>query len=227
VWFVGFTRQISTSVWVGSPGRPYPLPNYWGTSVFGGSIAAPIWVRYMQNVMADLPSIGFPDPIRAGVPNVVGMPLQLARKALKEVRLGSTVTIVDSAQPEGTVVAQSPSAGSQTLPGSTVALEVSNGVAPIRAVPDVIGMNSGVARGTLTEAGFLVRLVEEVTPNENNHGRVIAQDPSGGEELLEQSTVTITVAVPGSSGGGGGNGNGNPSNGNGSPGNGNGNGQGN
>ncbi len=29
-WFVGFTRQVSTAVWVGFPGTPDPLSNYFG-----------------------------------------------------------------------------------------------------------------------------------------------------------------------------------------------------
>ena len=221
VWFVGFTRQISTSVWVGSPGRPYPLQNYWGYDVFGGSIAAPIWVTHMLNVMSDLAPIRFPDPIRSGVPNVVGLSLAQAREVLKEARLGIDHTIVDSAQPEGTVVSQSPTGGSQTIPGSTVSVEVSNGVAPIVQVPNVIGMNSGVARATLLEASFQVNTVEQVTPNENNHGRVISQDPASGADLLEGRTVTIIVAVAGGGGNGGNGGDG------GNGGNGNGNGPGN
>jgi serine/threonine-protein kinase len=185
----------------------------------------------MTQVMADLRPIEFPAPVRSGVPNVVGMSLAQAKLALREAKLGWSVTIVDSAQPAGTVVSQSPSGGSQTIPGSNVALEISNGVAPIATVPNVIGMNSGVARGTLQDAGFFVRIVEEVGPNANNHFRVVAQAPSGGTELLEGETVTITVAVPppddgGGGGGGGGGGNGG-GDGGGNPGNGNGNGQGN
>ena len=217
VWFVGFTRQVSTSVWVGSPGNPYELQRYFGTDVFGGSLAAPIWVRYMQQVMSGLNPIAFPAPIRSGVPNVVGMTLTAAKATLREARLGWTTEIVDSAQPAGTVVAQTPGGGSQTIPGSSVALEVSNGIAPIVRVPDVVGMNSGVARALLTEAGFDVNIVTQVGPNENNHGRVIAQNPRGGSELLEGKTVTITVAVAPSGGGGntGGGGDGPGNNGNG------------
>ena len=38
VWFCGYTRQVATAVWVGSNGKPYSLG-----SVFGGTVAAPIW----------------------------------------------------------------------------------------------------------------------------------------------------------------------------------------
>ena len=30
VWFAGYTRQVTTAVWVGSQGTPYPLSEFWG-----------------------------------------------------------------------------------------------------------------------------------------------------------------------------------------------------
>ena len=38
VWFVGYTRQLATAVWVGSQGNPYPL----GSTSAGTSSAAPL-----------------------------------------------------------------------------------------------------------------------------------------------------------------------------------------
>ena len=61
LWFAGYTRQVTTAVWVGSPQTPYEMPNYWGYSVFGGSVAAPIWKAYMLQVMDGLPAAGVPD----------------------------------------------------------------------------------------------------------------------------------------------------------------------
>jgi penicillin-binding protein 1A len=42
-WFVGYTPQLSTAVWVGYPQGNLPMPNG-----FGGTLAAPIWHDYMQ-----------------------------------------------------------------------------------------------------------------------------------------------------------------------------------
>ena len=53
MWFGGYTKQFTTVVWVGSPGNPYSMG-----SVFGGSVAAPIWVAYMSRVMQGLPAMG-------------------------------------------------------------------------------------------------------------------------------------------------------------------------
>ena len=44
-WFVGYTRQVSTAVWVGFPGTPDSLSLYFGGSVFGGTLAAPHLAR--------------------------------------------------------------------------------------------------------------------------------------------------------------------------------------
>jgi membrane peptidoglycan carboxypeptidase len=67
-WFVGYTTQRSTAVWVGDPGRVVNgtfqrrqltnievAGNYFGT-VFGASIAAPIWKDLMSTAMRGLPA---------------------------------------------------------------------------------------------------------------------------------------------------------------------------
>lgn len=43
-WFIGYTPRLVTSVWVGHPREPYPL----GPNAQGGTVAAPIWGRYMK-----------------------------------------------------------------------------------------------------------------------------------------------------------------------------------
>jgi penicillin-binding protein 1A len=42
-WFVGYTPQLSTAVWVGYPQGNIPMPGG-----FGGALAAPIWHDYMS-----------------------------------------------------------------------------------------------------------------------------------------------------------------------------------
>jgi len=43
-WFVGVTPKLSTAVWVGYPNETTTL----GSSVFGGTVAAPIWQQLME-----------------------------------------------------------------------------------------------------------------------------------------------------------------------------------
>jgi len=48
-WFVGITPRLSTAVWVGYPNETITL----GSSVFGGTIAAPIWHDFMTVAKGD------------------------------------------------------------------------------------------------------------------------------------------------------------------------------
>ena len=65
-WFVGFTRQLATAVWVGTPDREPSSLNRQTINgeqyprVFGGTIAAPIWQGYMSVAMEGLPEEEFP-----------------------------------------------------------------------------------------------------------------------------------------------------------------------
>jgi membrane peptidoglycan carboxypeptidase len=65
-WFVGFTRQLSTAVWVGTPDQQ--PANLLGATLngvtkqrfYGASVAAPTWQRYMNTAMQGLPGKDFP-----------------------------------------------------------------------------------------------------------------------------------------------------------------------
>ena len=48
-WFVGYTPQLSTAVWVGHPDARSTL----GYNAFGGTLAAPIWQDYMSVAKGD------------------------------------------------------------------------------------------------------------------------------------------------------------------------------
>jgi penicillin-binding protein 1A len=54
-WFVGYTPDVSTAVWVGNPNERLPLPGY------GADLAAPIWQEYMTTAAAK-PCEDFPPP---------------------------------------------------------------------------------------------------------------------------------------------------------------------
>lgn len=56
-WFVGFTPDLVTGVWVG-----YDAEKSLGTFFTGGHAAAPIWTEYMKKALADRPVLDFPIP---------------------------------------------------------------------------------------------------------------------------------------------------------------------
>jgi penicillin-binding protein 1A len=66
-WFIGFTPQLSTGVWVG-----YDRPRSLGKDETGSRVAVPIWVTYMTKVLGDSPKDEFPVPER-----VVLLPIDL------------------------------------------------------------------------------------------------------------------------------------------------------
>lgn len=56
-WFIGYTPQLITGVWVG-----YDKPKPGGKGFTGGAICAPIWARFMRSALADKPVVDFPRP---------------------------------------------------------------------------------------------------------------------------------------------------------------------
>ena len=57
-WFVGYTPQLATSVWVGYPGDRIPMVNIRGyDKIDGGAFPLDIWTLYMQRAMQEYPEI--------------------------------------------------------------------------------------------------------------------------------------------------------------------------
>ena len=63
-WFQGFTRQITTGVWMGFPDGKRRMTNVRGIAVTGSSFPAQIWRAFMDDAIAELelPSEGFGKP---------------------------------------------------------------------------------------------------------------------------------------------------------------------
>jgi penicillin-binding protein 1A len=56
-WFLGFSPEIATGVWVG-----HDEIRYLGAGETGSRAAAPIWLDYMEQALADVPVRDFPAP---------------------------------------------------------------------------------------------------------------------------------------------------------------------
>lgn len=64
-WFVGYTCDITTAVWMGYPnpdadGNPRFMSNFRGISVTGGSFPAQIWTGFMRRATDGGPPCAFP-----------------------------------------------------------------------------------------------------------------------------------------------------------------------
>ncbi len=65
-WFVGFTRTLSTAVWMGSPTDYISMRNVNGVTVYGGTYPAQIWGSYSRKALAGTEPIDFVAPDRSG-----------------------------------------------------------------------------------------------------------------------------------------------------------------
>jgi penicillin-binding protein 1A len=65
-WFVGFTPQLASAVWVGVPTGQVSMSNVGGREVFGATYSAPIWKQYMDAALASQPNAAFPAPSAKG-----------------------------------------------------------------------------------------------------------------------------------------------------------------
>ncbi|NTV38958.1 MAG: PASTA domain-containing protein [Demequinaceae bacterium] len=154
MWFVGYTPQITTSVWVGNAEVDLPMQRtkvggrwqnfvingkgqaYW----YGGDIAAPIWNTYMSAMTAGMDPTPFRDVtatmlsgVKQPVPDVRNLPEKDAQEAINLAGFAFAVggeLIFDPSVPAGTIVKQSPEAGSSMLPGGTVTYYMSTDAFP-------------------------------------------------------------------------------------------------
>jgi eukaryotic-like serine/threonine-protein kinase len=131
-------------------------------------------------------------PKLAKVPVVVGSQRSLAVQQIRGRGFTPSVEEVESKQPEGQVIRQAPSAGSQLPPGSTVSITVSKGEEKATA-PNVIGKERAEAVEAVRAAGLKPVVQEQETEVPSQVGRVTDQFPPPNSELKPGSTVTLVV----------------------------------
>jgi membrane peptidoglycan carboxypeptidase len=144
-WFIGYTPQLTTAVWVGRPdnqnntlgmqnlqlgNRFYPGP------IFGATIAAPIWKQIMDSASIGMPLLDFAatsTKVQIGdfvpIPIVAGMPVTAATAALTAAGFKPVIgSAVNSLITAGQVVGTQPTG--QALRGSQVVVMTSTGYVP-------------------------------------------------------------------------------------------------
>jgi eukaryotic-like serine/threonine-protein kinase len=91
---------------------------------------------------------------------------------------------------EGQVIRSEPGAGQQAAANATITLIVSSGQGQV-GVPDVVGRTEDNARALLQ--GFVVQTTDEDTSDPSQDGRVLGQNPQGGAQVDQGSTVTLVI----------------------------------
>jgi serine/threonine-protein kinase len=135
-------------------------------------------------------------PAQVKVPDLSGDSRSGAEAALSAVGLavGTITEQVSAGAAAGSVLAQSPKAGSSVETGSKVNLTVAKASNEV-AVPKVVGQSETQAAAALGGAGFAPRVVNAPVSEQGQVGVVLKQSPGAGTTARKGSTVTLTVGV--------------------------------
>ncbi|MGE2715810.1 transglycosylase/D,D-transpeptidase PonA2 [Mycolicibacterium litorale] len=142
--FLGFTNQLAAANYIyddsPTPGElcSFPLRQCGSGNLFGGNEPARTWFTAMKPIATNFGPVALPptDPryVDGGpgsqVPSVSGLTVDAARQRLRDAgfQVADGTSSVNSSSRAGTVVGTNPSG--QTIPGSIVTIQVSNGIAP-------------------------------------------------------------------------------------------------
>jgi eukaryotic-like serine/threonine-protein kinase len=128
------------------------------------------------------------------VPVLVGSQRKAAVESIRSRGLTPSVTEEENSAAKGQVINQSPSAGSEVEPGSTISIVVSSGEKEeLAKVPSVIGKERREAVEAIRAAGLAPNVEEEETEVPSQVGRVIDQFPPPAKQVEPGSSVTIVV----------------------------------
>ena len=127
------------------------------------------------------------------VPDLSGMDWQQAQVEQSAAQLSIVWDTRYSAQAEGIVIAQKPTAGSTVKQGHKLILSVSKGPSTI-TVPDLKSQNRSDAIQTLRDAGFTVSVDYIRNDPTLQADTVILQSPAAGTALEAGDCITLTVA---------------------------------
>jgi penicillin-binding protein 1A len=174
-WFVGYTPQLATAVWVGYPNKLIPmLTEYHGDPVAGGTFPAEIWRAFTTLALAGRPSVSFP-PYSVGYASARRVTwrdgeLQLDNGYCKETEL---VAYFSGRGPRRTA---------NCKPNEV-------------DVPSVIGQTLAQAKAQLAAQPLRANVVYKPAKPRQRLDVVVAQFPRRGH-LSSFSTVTLVLAKP-------------------------------
>jgi membrane peptidoglycan carboxypeptidase len=142
--FVGFTNRYAAANYIfddsSTPGDlcSFPLRQCGSGNLYGGNEPARTWFTAMKPIANDFGDVHLPptDPryVEGGpgsrVPSVSGLTQDAARQRIKDAgfQVADQPTPVNSTAPYGQVVGTTP--GGQTIPGSIITINISNGIPP-------------------------------------------------------------------------------------------------
>lgn len=168
-WFVGYTPDLATAVWVGYADAQREMTSVHGQTVTGGSFPARIWAAFMRKALAKVEPSAFDRP-----PGLVSRQV--------------------CSQSGGAVTPYCPSpVKALMLRGSTVE-SCTVHVDPVEVtVPKLVGLSKDEALARIAELKLTPKVTERSVPGVAS-GMVSAQTPRAGTTVKPGSTITLTVA---------------------------------
>jgi beta-lactam-binding protein with PASTA domain len=133
-------------------------------------------------------------PEQVAVPDVTGLSRESAEARLRDDGFAVAVAEQESDTPEGDVISQSPSGGTELTRGETVTITVSTG-RPQVDIPDVIGLSQRDARTRLRSSGLEPVTQERTVTDPAQDGVVVEQRPGPGTQVDEGRQVVIVIGV--------------------------------
>ncbi len=172
-WFVGYTPELVTAVWVGhvEGGIPMRTENG-GGPVTGGSIPATIWRTFMERALVDVPASEF----ELETPRYVTVSIDVESGLLAGPWCVGAVTAKFVAGREPTESAASCKERD-------------------RPVPSLVGLSLDDARELLESEQYedVVRVEEQLVTDPDDAGIVVAQRPRAGTRVFRDDAITLVV----------------------------------
>lgn len=112
-WFIGYTPQLTTAVWMGDPLGENSMSNVGGISVFGATYPADIWKAFMDAAHTNLPVIDFIAPDESQWPNSAqidefGRRENSYRRSSSSTTPTTVATVTPATLPTGTPTTKAP-----------------------------------------------------------------------------------------------------------------------
>ncbi len=171
-WFVGYTPEIVTAVWVGYAAEQKAMTDVHGIKVTGGSFPAKIWATFMKQAVKDIPKSQFSQPTA-----------------------GQWVSVEVCSESHQLPTDLCPTRVKMLFRADLVPTELCQIHKPKeKPVPDVVGSTLAAAKTRLEADGFKVTSVEDADSSEPA-GTVTDQNPTGGTSLLQGKVVTLVVSA--------------------------------
>ncbi|MFL0249905.1 Stk1 family PASTA domain-containing Ser/Thr kinase [Clostridium neuense] len=131
---------------------------------------------------------------KVSVPKIRGLKEGDAKKAVTDAKLKfEVVQRTKSDKPAGTVIACSPSEGTEVDEGSTVRVDVSSGEDDTK-VPSLFGLTESEAKDKIISAGYKVGDISKES-SDVPKGCVVRQTPDEGSSLEKGKTIDLVIST--------------------------------